>query len=156
EKLIFKLLRRLDEGQSPALQLGRFLLEGAFAGTPRLTAAIEYVSGRQPPMTLGVVHDYVHHQVDAAVYTRAELRRFFERVAARRDWGALPKDRPLADLLDESSPGPAVTNVIGAYLEAARLMGKRTAELHLALTGATPDSEFYPETYSTLYQRSAY
>jgi len=156
EKLIFKVLRRLDEGQSPALQLGRFFLEAGYNATPRLTAAIEYVSGRQPPMTLGVVHEFVHHQVDAAVYTREELRRYFERVATRRDWGSLPKERPIAELLDESSPGPAVTNMIGAYLEAARFMGRRTAELHLALTGATPDSEFYPEAYSTLYQRSVY
>jgi maltose alpha-D-glucosyltransferase/alpha-amylase len=156
EKLILKLLRRLDEGQSPALQLGRLLLESGFTGTPPLTAAVEYVSGRQAPMTLAVVHEFVHHQVDAAVYTREELRRFFERVATRRDWGTLPKDRPLADLLEEGSPGQAVTNMIGAYLEAARLMGRRTAELHLALTETAPDSDFYPETYSTLYQRSVY
>jgi maltose alpha-D-glucosyltransferase/alpha-amylase len=156
DKFIFKILRRLDEGQSPALQLGNFLLEGGYTGTPRLAAAIEYVAGRQSPMTLAVVHEFVHHQIDAAGYTREELRRFFERVATKREWGTLPKERPIAELLDEAAPPPAITNMIGAYLDAARLLGRRTAELHLALTSSTSDSDFYPESYSTLYQRSVY
>src|SRR5262249_37716405 len=58
--------------------------------------------------------------------------------------------------LDESSPDPTVTNMINTYLETARLIKQRTDELHLALTRATPDSELYPKTYSTLYQRSMY
>jgi maltose alpha-D-glucosyltransferase/alpha-amylase len=156
EKVILKWLRRFDESPSPVLEMGRFLLQAQFGGTPRLAAALEYGSGRQPPTTLAVVHEFVHHQVDALGYTRDELRRYFERAAAKREWGTLPPARPLGELIDDSAPNAAITNLVGAYLEAARLLGRRTAELHLALASGEQDSDFAPEPYATLYQRSMY
>ena len=39
--------------------------------------------------------------------------------------------------------------MIGAYLDAARLLGRRTAELHLALVGKPDTPDFAPEPYST-------
>jgi maltose alpha-D-glucosyltransferase/alpha-amylase len=49
-----------------------------------------------------------------------------------------------------------VTEAIGAFLETAGLLGRRTAELHIALAAATDDPDFSPELYSALYQRSEY
>ena len=46
--------------------------------------------------------------------------------------------------------------MIGAYLNAARLIGRRVAELHLALLSDRSDPNFAPEGYSALYQRSVY
>jgi maltose alpha-D-glucosyltransferase/alpha-amylase len=46
--------------------------------------------------------------------------------------------------------------MIGTYLEAARLLGQRTAELHLALASDTKNPAFAPEPFSLLYQRSVY
>jgi maltose alpha-D-glucosyltransferase/alpha-amylase len=48
------------------------------------------------------------------------------------------------------------TRTIGAYLDAARLLGRRTAELHLALTSDTSDPAFAPERISQQDQRSIY
>jgi maltose alpha-D-glucosyltransferase/alpha-amylase len=107
-------------------------------------------------MTLAVVQGFVQHQGDAGQYSREELKRFFERVVTKRDWGRLPPVRSLCDLLAEDSPGPAIKNMIGAYLDAARLLGRRTAELHLALLAGPENPDFAIEPYSMHYQRSMY
>jgi maltose alpha-D-glucosyltransferase/alpha-amylase len=41
-------------------------------------------------------------------------------------------------------------------LESARLLGQRTAELHIALASLPDDPDFVPEPFSKLYQRSLY
>jgi maltose alpha-D-glucosyltransferase/alpha-amylase len=46
--------------------------------------------------------------------------------------------------------------MIGAYLDASRTIGRRVAELHLALLVDRNDPSFAPEPYSALYQRSVY
>jgi maltose alpha-D-glucosyltransferase/alpha-amylase len=45
---------------------------------------------------------------------------------------------------------------IGGYLDSARLLGRRTAELHMALSSDPEDPAFAPEKISPLDQRSIY
>ena len=42
------------------------------------------------------------------------------------------------------------------YLEMIELLGKRTAEMHLAIASEKDDPEFVPEPFSLLYQQSMY
>jgi len=46
------------------------------------------------------------------------------------------------------------TDLIGPYLESARLLGERTADLHVVLASASDDPNFVPEPISPFYQRS--
>ena len=48
------------------------------------------------------------------------------------------------------------TQTIGAYLDSARLLGKRTAEMHTALASDPDDVAFAPERISPQDQRSMY
>jgi maltose alpha-D-glucosyltransferase/alpha-amylase len=155
DRLILKLFRHLDEGLNPDLEVGRFLSGKKFTGTPELAGAIEY-RARQESMTFALVHAFVPHQTDAAGYTHEELKRFFERAVTKRDWGPIPTYKPLLDLLAADEPGRSVTDMVGAYLDAAKLLGRRTAEMHLALLGGADTPDFAPEPYSALYQRSMY
>jgi maltose alpha-D-glucosyltransferase / alpha-amylase len=43
-----------------------------------------------------------------------------------------------------------------AYLHSAELLGRRVAELHMALGADSRDAAFRPESFTTLYQRSVY
>ena len=45
---------------------------------------------------------------------------------------------------------------IGTYLESARLLGVRTAELHLTLASESEDRTFAPEPFTSYYQRSLF
>jgi maltose alpha-D-glucosyltransferase/alpha-amylase len=154
ERLMLKLYRKFEEGINPDLEVGRFLTEHGFAHSPTLLGAIEYSKAQAEPKTLAVVQAFIPNQGDAWSYTREELRRYYERAAAKRERAVVP-DRHLVDLLSEDEPSQGVADMIGAYLEAARLLGRRTAELHLVLaSGQEPD--FAVEPYGTLYQRSMY
>src|SRR5260370_39109443 len=65
-------------------------------------------------------------------------------------------EKTLVELLALNEPDPLASELVGHYLDAARLMGKRLAELHLALASTADDPDFAPEPYSTLYQRSTF
>ncbi len=155
DRLMLKLFRRLEPGVSADLDLMRHLTErAAFAHSPPLAGWLELRAGRAEPVSLGVLEGFVANEGDAWRYTREEVQRFFERVAARREPVA-PPGRPLLALLGEEPPA-AVRDLIGAYLDAARLLGRRTGELHLALGDAQGDPDFRPEPHTGLYQRSTY
>jgi maltose alpha-D-glucosyltransferase/alpha-amylase len=51
---------------------------------------------------------------------------------------------------------PPVYELIGEYLERSRLLGQRTAELHLALAGNISDPDFSPEPLSEFYRQGLY
>jgi maltose alpha-D-glucosyltransferase / alpha-amylase len=144
---IFKLFRRIEPGISPDLELSRFLTERvSFPHTPRLAGWLEYRVGRAEPLTMGVMHSFVHNHGDAWEYTRRELNRYFERAATRTQLVA-PPGKPLIELLAEDAPDRAGADMVGVYLDIARLLGHRTAELHLALSSEEEDAAFTPEPF---------
>src|SRR5262249_27353763 len=58
-----------------------------------------------------------------------------------------PDDRPLVELA-QADPPPGAVETIGAYLHAAATLGRRTAELHLALAADPRDPAFAPEPFT--------
>ncbi|HKV53727.1 MAG TPA: maltose alpha-D-glucosyltransferase [Candidatus Binataceae bacterium] len=155
-QLILKLFRRMESGVSPDLEIGRFLTErSSFAHVPQLAGWLEYKVGRAEPLTMGVMHGFVHNHGDAWEFTRRELNRYFERAATRTQLVA-PPGKPVTELLAAESPDRAAADMIGAYLEAARLLGRRTAELHLALASDGEDPAFSPEPFLPFQARSVY
>ena len=159
ERLVLKLYRRLEEGTSPELEIGRFLTERHPGSTnsPAVAGAMEYrTDPRAEPVTLTVLHSYVRNEGDAWTYTVDQLGRYFDHVLALKDQDPpMPAGRALLDIAREDVAAPA-DETIGTYLESAHLLGQRTAELHLALASAMDDSGFAPEPFSAIYQRSLY
>jgi maltose alpha-D-glucosyltransferase / alpha-amylase len=157
DRYLLKMFRRLEEGVSPELELGRFLNGRAPGLTPAVVGAIEYSRHRAEPSTLAVLEAYVPNEGTAWAHAREELRRFFERVLTRHREDAAPAAAPrrLGEL-SAAEPPAAVHDVIGAYLDLAELLGQRTAEMHLALASNVDDASFMPAPYSTLDRRSNY
>jgi maltose alpha-D-glucosyltransferase/alpha-amylase len=156
-QFILKLVRRLTPGVNPDLEIGRFLTEKKFSHTPPVAGAIEYRADRTEPMTLAILYGYVPNQGDAWVYTLEHLGHYFENSSARKEKF---KNAPLpsASWIEQMDvPPPEVCfELIGTYLESVRLLGKRTARLHVCLASDTERPEFRPEPFSKLYQRSLY
>lgn len=159
DQLVLKLIRRLDEGANPELEIGRFLTEKVpFPHVPPMAGAIEYRRARGDTiMTLGVLTGYVQNEGDAWKFTLDALGHYFERVLSRRDMPlpASNSGKSLLGLTSEQVP-PKLEELIGPYLTSIRLLGQRTAELHLALASDRDDPEFAPEPFSLIYQRSMY
>jgi maltose alpha-D-glucosyltransferase/alpha-amylase len=158
EALILKLLRRVEPGINPDLEIGRFLTEQTeFGHTPRVVGALVYEGEATPPATIGILQEFVANEGDAWGYTLDVLVRFFADALTRED-GLAGDPQPAPGLVAAARgeiPAEAHGH-IGAYLESARLLGQRTGELHLALASTAEDPAFAPEPFSTLYQRSLY
>jgi maltose alpha-D-glucosyltransferase/alpha-amylase len=159
DRLILKVFRRLDEGINPDLEISRFLTARRFPHVAPLAGALEYHNGRGEPGTLGLLHGYVPNHGDAWQFSLDYLGRFFEDVLALRDeergvpW--MPEDRHLLEYVGDDLPDEAKAS-IGTYLHAARLLGQRTAELHLVLASSEDNPVFAPEPLTRLKQRALY
>jgi maltose alpha-D-glucosyltransferase/alpha-amylase len=157
DRFILKLFRRLHAGVNPDLEIGRFLTERGFGNIPPVAGAIEYCKDREEPTTLAILQALVPNQGDAWEYTLDVLGHFFEQILARPTEVPSP-DLPqggLLETIDKETPS-GVFEMIGPYAESARLLGQRTAELHVTLASAPDDPEFAPEPFSRLYQRALY
>src|SRR5437773_1476151 len=156
ERLILKVFRRVEEGTNPELELGRFLTERTnFTQIAPLAGALEYRPDRGEAISVAVLQGYVPNQGDAWKYTQSTLAGYFKAAEMRADGD--PPLLPRSLLLTSSGELPEIaTQTIGAYLDSARLLGKRTAELHLALCSDPDDIAFSPERISPQDQRSMY
>ena len=87
------------------------------------------------------------------------MTRFFERALAYREELKVVV-RPEGAGLPASDPPPLPADLTGFmqgyYSEMVALLGKRTAEFHLALYSGKNDPAFAPEPFTLLYQRSVY
>jgi maltose alpha-D-glucosyltransferase/alpha-amylase len=155
ERLILKVFRRLEEGVNPELEVGRFLTEKTnFAQIAPLAGSLEYRRESGEPVSLAVLQGYVPNQGDAWQYTTNTLSHFFlgpELLESEPPAFARNLVQAAAGELPE-----AATRTIGAYLDSARLLGRRTAELHTALASDPSDPAFAPERITPQDQRSIY
>ncbi len=154
QRLIMKLFRRQQMGPNPDTEIGRYLTEHtSFHHIAPFAGAIEYVPAghEEDPAftsTLAMVQGLVPNEGDGWEWTLEELDRFFEDVVTT----PIPEDQrpplqvPLRSLL-EGEESALAREHIGVYHEAAVLLGRRTAEMHLALATPTTDTAFAPEPF---------
>jgi maltose alpha-D-glucosyltransferase/alpha-amylase len=158
DRFILKICRHIEEGINPELEIGRVLADRASGvHVAPLAGALEYQRSWGQPMTLAILHGFVPNQGDAWRLTRDSVGRYFERVLTGEVQAQeLPvPHKPILDLMDDGLP-PPVPDLLGSYLEPVRLLGQRTAELHLALASFSDDPAFAPEPFTAMYQRSLY
>ncbi len=151
DKLILKLFRRLQPGENPDTEIGRFLTEVAhfpriapFLGDLRLSAS----DGRDQtePTTLAMLQGLVQNQGDGWSWFLDELSRYYEGVFScptPTDIGRAPTFADPAPL-----PLPLAHEHAGFSLDAAALLGRRTAEMHFALSTPTDNPAFIAETFT--------
>jgi maltose alpha-D-glucosyltransferase / alpha-amylase len=157
DRYFLKMFRRVEEGVSPELEMSRFLNQRAPDLSPTVVGALELRRGRAEPSTLAVLQAYVANEGTAWTHAREELHRFFERVLTRHRETPPPELAPVSPLETAAAEVPAaLQEVIGAYLDVAAQLGRRTADLHLALASDPSDPAFVPEPYTSLDRRSKY
>jgi maltose alpha-D-glucosyltransferase/alpha-amylase len=157
DKFFLKFFRRLEPGLNPELETGRFLTEKEFSGSPALGGGIELARAGEGPTTLAVLSAFVPNARTARDYALDALSRYYDRVMT---WVAERREAPPAEvepmrLLYRDIP-PAIKESIGTFLESSRLLGQRTAELHVALSSAPETGELAPEPFTPHYQRSLF
>src|SRR4030095_4287840 len=118
-----------------------------FTGVPAFAGLIEYEQDGSPAATLAMMQALVANQGDGWKSTLEELDRFYEQVSGRpaEDMPQLP---PGLLFQQEAELPEAALEAIGLSAEVAIKLGRRTAEMHLALGADTTEPDFAPEPFT--------
>jgi len=154
----FKMYRRVADGTGPEAEVGRFLTDTVnFTGSPPFCGTLEYQRPGAEAVALGILQGYLPNQGDALSFTREHASLYFDNVLSKKTASArihLPAS--LFDVNITALP-PSLRELMGGFFpEMVSLLGRRTGELHLALSSRPEREEFAPEPFSRHYQRSVY
>jgi maltose alpha-D-glucosyltransferase/alpha-amylase len=152
DRFVLKLVRKVEDGVNPELEIGRFLTGKHFGNTPPVKGAVEYREGKRVPVTIGVLHGFVPNLGDAWQHAMDHLGRYYENILAERP----EKPGPMDISYEKAAFSPEAETFVGEYLDSAKLIGLRTAELHKMLASDNTARDFAPEPFSILYQRALY
>ncbi len=156
-QLILKLFRHLAPGMNPDCEIGQFLTEEtSFKNIPPYGGALFYRRNENEPaesMTLGMLQELVPNQGDGWLWTLEELERYYEsnanQTVPEEEWEpSISKDNGVSLIGKRASR--FARDHAGVAIDAASILGKRTAELHLALASSNTRKEFIPESLSAV------
>ena len=154
-----KMYRKLEEGENSEIEILSFLTDRAgYQHIPKYGGDIEIVTANGST-ALAILQGFVPNQGDAWTYALNTVNSYFDIVLTEK-----PDLKKLSSFLQQPLIGTGPDTVpelmhdlLGSFfIEMIELLGKRTAELHLALSSSEDDPAFRPENFSLLYQRSLY
>jgi trehalose synthase-fused probable maltokinase len=147
-RYILKLFRKVEPGINPDIEIGAFLTEHRFKNTPAVLGSLEYRQRDGGSMYAAILQAFVRNQGDAWESTLGALDSFFQRVVREgRPAPHFKSNHPLH--LAETTMPATVREYIGAYLESARLLGERTAEMHAVLASDNENPDFRPIPFTS-------
>jgi maltose alpha-D-glucosyltransferase/alpha-amylase len=157
DKVTLKFFRRMEPGINPEFEITKFLTAHGFTHSQKLLGAIEYHGLIHPRTTLAVAHAFTPSATTAWNYTLDSTSRYYDRAmtwVTQDQAPVLSMPEPLK-LFEPDLPQNAA-ETIGTYLESARLLGERTAELHRALASDPSNLDFAPEPATPHYRRAVF
>jgi maltose alpha-D-glucosyltransferase/alpha-amylase len=149
ERLLLKMFRKVAPGPNPDVEITRELTSRPhpLARVPRIAGGLTYQPHGAPATDVAMLQQRIGGQGDGWRHAVSELGRYFERVDLH---AAAPSAEtigitalPWLALARVPLPAEAL-DLAGVYLENASTLGRRTAEMHVALADAG-DSAFVPE-----------
>ncbi len=142
DRLILKLFRRLQTGENPDVEIGRFLTE--VAGFKHIAPFLGEISITPPggeKTTVAMLQGLVKNEGDGWEWFLSQLERQFEEQGTGIREQGTGKQGP--GTRDEGLGSKGAKSI-----EAAGLLGLRTAEMHLALATPTSDPAFRAEPFT--------
>jgi len=125
DRLFLKAYRRLHNGVSPELEMGRFLTDAVdFKHCVPVAGSVDFHAADGAVYTLALLQAQVTNQGDAWSHTVNQLVRLLE------TYGNIDED---------------IHNDLGPMVERMQVLARRIAELHLALARPTGNPAFDPE-----------
>jgi maltose alpha-D-glucosyltransferase/alpha-amylase len=145
QQLILKLFRRLQPGENPDVEIGRFLTEVAhFPSIAPFLGEISITPIQGEKTTVAMLQGLVANQGDGWQWFLDQLPGFFSSVALL----PAPPAMRSPGFVNLRKAGPDAMKHSTSTLEAAALLGCRTAEMHLALATPTDDPAFAAEPFT--------
>ncbi len=155
DKFFLKLYRKLDRAINPDLEINRFFAEKTdYKNVASFAGAIEIREPNSEPIVLAMMQKMIENQGDAWKLMLELVENFYDKVlilpeseqtkppilwdAYRFDFKSIHKD--LQTLITKD------------VYEKIVLLGKRTAEMHLALASNSEIADFAPKNFTKEYQ----
>jgi maltose alpha-D-glucosyltransferase/alpha-amylase len=158
DRFMLKLFRIIEEGPNAELEVGQFLARRMpdYRGVPRLAGVLEYQHQGHEPSTMGTLFELVPNQGDAWQHALDAVDKFFDSVLAdKRADVPPPEPQSLLERANTKLPD-RIVDLVGPFLDHSRLLGRRTAELHVQLASVADDPLFAPEPFDIMHQQSIY
>jgi maltose alpha-D-glucosyltransferase / alpha-amylase len=141
DKVILKLFRRLQAGENPDVEIGRFLTEVAhFERIAPFLGEMSMTSSTGEKTTVAMLQGLVGNEGDGWAWFLQDLSGFYQSVSNR---GSAP-DIAAPTFASATKSREDFRNLAGDAMDGAALLGRRTAELHLALSSSTNEPAFAP------------
>jgi maltose alpha-D-glucosyltransferase/alpha-amylase len=158
DRLVLKFYRRLMQGMNPELEIERYLTARKFPNSPRVLGSLKYRGSDNSEMTLAIARTFIPYAKNAWQFTVDAVTRYFERVVASVAQGQTPELPPAFGPLKLLQRGGAAEDPdhVGSYLESARQLAVRLADLHLVLAAGRDNSEFTVEPFTPHYLRGVF
>jgi maltose alpha-D-glucosyltransferase/alpha-amylase len=145
-------------GANVEVEMGRYLAEQRdFAHVARVAGTVEYHRRNEEPITIALLHTYVPNEGDAWGYTLDAVGDYLDDALGQLEEieEIAPPTDDVLELADHEVP-PLVARLIGPYLESARLLGRRTAQMHVVLSRSEGDPAFDPEPFTDFHRRALF
>jgi maltose alpha-D-glucosyltransferase / alpha-amylase len=147
DRFILKLFRHLEYGPNPDYEMTRYLSESRkFDGVPSYAGHLEYRRPVSGSATVAFAESLVSNQGDGWVWMLDELGRYYERAPTlpAEDFLSFAREGSILERAEMDFP-PGLDEALGISDDAAAALGRRTAQMHLALAEPTSDQAFVPE-----------
>ena len=130
--LVLKLIRRVNPGIHPELEMSAYLTAAGFANISPLLGWVSRVDDQGTPHLLMIAQGYLNNQGDAW------------------DWTQNTLERAVRDEMEPASVEPeAHTDALVELTGFAALLGQRLGEMHLLLAAPSDDEAFAPRPSAT-------
>ncbi|CAM3689010.1 Trehalose synthase/amylase TreS [Pseudomonas reidholzensis] len=131
DRVVLKLIRRVNPGVHPELEMSAYLTAAGFANISPLLAWVSRVDSQDHAHLLMIAQGYLSNQGDAWAWTQNTL------------------ERAIRDEMEPDGQNPeAHTDALAELNGFATLLGQRLGEMHLLLAAPSDDSAFTPRTSS--------
>lgn len=154
DRYFFKWFRRVFPESNPDLEISRYLNQNHFKHTAEYLGSISWNRMHKPPISLGLLQQKLTNDGDAWKWMLSEVNRFFNLLD--KDPASFinyyhPNER-LFEPVKPKSLAPQLMEMMSPRLvEAIILIGKRTAQMHLALVSDHSQTDFKPIPFNSDY-----
>ncbi len=127
DRVVLKLIRRVNPGIHPELEMSAYLTAAGFANISPLLAWVSRIDEQGAPHLLMIAQGYLSNQGDAWAWTQNTL------------------ERAIRDEMEPGTADPEVhTDALAELTGFAALLGQRLGEMHQLLAAPSNDDAFRP------------
>ena len=159
DAFFLKLYRKLANTINPDIEINRFFVEKtSFKNTAAFAGSIELKGANSECIVLAMVQEMVINKGNGWAVLSTEVENFYTKVLALPTTlqKQLPNTWNLHTLKDNAIPTDLQELLGKTVCDTITLLGKRTAEMHIALASQPTIADFAPEKFTMEYQNYLY